>query len=174
MASNMYLKFEDPAGTHSLKADCDADGHKEEIEVLSWSHGFSQPTSPIRSSAGSGTVEQANHSDWTFSKYMDTSTKDLVKFCWTGNQVAKAIFSCYRADGTDAAPSSAVPYLIIEFEEVVISNYSVGGGPGDIPVETISLNYGTVKYIYKPQKNEDGTGADKVETKHDLKTRKVS
>ncbi len=35
---------------------------RSEIEVLSWNHGFSQPTSPTRSTAGAGTVEQANHS----------------------------------------------------------------------------------------------------------------
>ena len=43
MATNMYIKFEDPSIGSS-----DAPGHKDEIEVLSWNHGFVQPTSPTR------------------------------------------------------------------------------------------------------------------------------
>src|SRR6266542_3669586 len=62
MATNMYLKFIDP--------NVPAQG---EMEVLSWSHGFVQPTSPTRSAAGSGTVEQATHQNLTFTKYLDAS-----------------------------------------------------------------------------------------------------
>ena len=68
MASNMYIKFEEPA----IDASSTAAGHEKEIEILSWSHGFVQPTSPTRSFAGSGSVEQATHQNLTFTKYLDT------------------------------------------------------------------------------------------------------
>lgn len=166
MATNMYLKLDGITGGSS------AAEHDGEIEILSWNHGFSQPTSPTRSNAGAGTVEQANHSNFSFSKYLDSSTDDLLKMCWTGKQIASGILTCYRSDG--ASDNKPIEYLRVEMTHIIVSNFSVSGGPGDIPVENVSFDYGIVKYTYKPQKRADGTGGDKVEIQHDLETRKVS
>jgi type VI secretion system secreted protein Hcp len=168
MASNMYLKFADP----SVDGSSTADGHAKEIEILSWSHGFVQPTSPTRSSAGSGTVEQATHQNLTFTKYLDTATNALLKYCWSGKQIKSATITCYRSDG--AADNKPVEYLNILMEHVVISNYSVSGGPGDIPVENVSLDYGIVQYSYKDQKHADGTADANLPAKHDLEKRVIS
>ena len=168
MAVNVYLKFEEPG----IEGSSTAEGHAAEIEVLDWFHGFNQPTSPVRSNSGAGTVEQANHENFTFIKYVDDATDDLLKMCWTGKQIGKATMVCYRADGAD--DNAPVDYLQIEMEHIIVSDYRVSSDQGDIPKETVSLDYGLVKYIYKPQKNDDGTGGDKVEIQHDLETRKVS
>lgn len=37
---------------------------------------------------------------------------------------------------------------------LVISNFSVSGGAGDVPVENVSLDYGSVTYTYIDQKGE--------------------
>lgn len=165
MAGNMFLNITDP----TVKGESSDSDHKDQIQVLSWSHSFNQPTSPTRSSAGSGTVEQANHSDFSFTKYMDAATDDLIKLCWQGNQIGKCIFYAYRADG-DNKP---VLYLQIEMEHVVISSVNLGGGSGDIAIENVSLSYGKVKYIYKPQKKEDGTADGDQPVSHDLITQTV-
>ena len=157
MAINMFLKFENP----SIKGSSNVPGHTDEIEVLSWNHGFVQPTSPTRSTAESGT-----HQNFTFTKYLDHSTDDLLKLCWGGKQIGKATLSCYRADG--ASDNKQVEYLRVVMEHVVISNYSISGGPGDIPVENVSLDYGIVQYIYVDQKHGDSSA------KHDLKTNSVT
>ncbi len=166
MASNMFIKIEGP-DVEGEAADSD---HTNEIQVLSWSHSFNQPTSPVRVSAGSGTVEKANHSDFSFTKYTDSSTDDLLKLCWQGNQIEKCTFTAYRADG-DNEP---VEYLKIEMEKVIISNVSIGGGTGDVPTETVSLNYGKVTYTYKKQKTEDGTADGDQPVSHDLLTQEVA
>jgi type VI secretion system secreted protein Hcp len=168
MASNMYLKFEEPA----VDGSSTADGHAKEIEILSWSHGFVQPTSPTRSSAGAGTVEQATHQNLSFTKYLDTATNALLKFCWSGKQFKTATLTCYRADG--ANDNKPVEYLKVIMEHVVISNYSVSGGPGDVPVENVSLDYGIVQYNYKEQKHADGAADANKPAKHDLEKRVVS
>jgi type VI secretion system secreted protein Hcp len=31
---------------------------------------------------------------------------------------------------------------------VIVSNISVGGGPGDLPTENVSLAYGSIAYSY--------------------------
>ncbi len=79
--------------------------------------------------------------------------------------------TCFLSDG--AVDNMPVEYLKIEMEHVIISNFSISGGAGDVPVENVSLDYGIVKYSYKPQKKADGSTGDPQHIKHDLETRKV-
>ncbi|MFM2042410.1 MAG: hypothetical protein RLY86_986 [Pseudomonadota bacterium] len=166
MAGNMFIKFTTP----DITGEATDSVHAGEIQVLSWSHSFNQPTSPTRSSAGGGTVEQANHADFSFTKYIDSSSDDLLKQCWTGKHIQKAVFCAYRSNGDN----KAVKYLEITMEKVIISNFSIGGGTGDIPTETVTLSYGTVQYTYIPQKEDDGTSEGAQPVKHDLITQVVS
>jgi type VI secretion system secreted protein Hcp len=160
MAGNFFIKFEEPG----ITGESTDSSHTGEIQVMSWSHSFNQPTKPTRSSAGGGTVEQANHSDFSITKYLDSATDDLLKFCWNGKQIGKATFTAYRADG-DNKP---VEYLKVLLEKIVVSNVSFGGGGGDLPTETVSLAYGKVTYTYKPQKVADGTSDGAQPAYHDL------
>jgi type VI secretion system secreted protein Hcp len=166
MATNFFIKFESP----EIKGEATTKGNEDTIEISSWSHSFNQPTKPTRSTAGGGTVEKANHSDFTFTKYVDKSTNDLLKACWDGKQIGKATFSAYRADGQE---NTAILYLEVIMEKIVVSNVSFGGGGGDLPTENVSLAYGSVQYKYKPQKNADGTGGEQKPIKHDLTTQVV-
>lgn len=165
MSTNFFIKFEEPA----IEGESTDSEHAKEIQVLSWSHSFNQPTSPTRSSAGSGTVEQANHSDFSFTKYMDNATDDLLKYCWSGKQIGKATFTAYRSDGSN----KAIKYLEIVMEKVVVSNFSVGGGTGDVATETVTLGYGKVTYTYTQQKQADGTGGGNQPVYHDLQLQTV-
>ncbi|WP_313537519.1 type VI secretion system tube protein Hcp [Sphingomonas sp.] len=166
MAMNAFIKFTEP----DIKGESTDSTHSEQIQVLSWSHSFNQPTKAVRSTAGGGTVEQANHSDFTFSKYTDAATDDLLKYCWNGKQIGKALLQVYRADGNDAA----ILYMEIEMEDVIISNVSIGGGQGDLPTENISLAYGKVTYKYKTQKPDTGDAGGVQPVSHDLIKQVVS
>ncbi len=160
MAMNAFIKFTEP----DIKGESTDNTHSEQIQVLSWSHSFNQPTKAVRSTAGGGTVEQANHSDFTFSKYTDAATDDLLKYCWNGKQIGKAVMQVYRADGNDAA----ILYLEVEMDDVIISNFSIGGGQGDLPTENVSLAYGKVTYKYKTQKPDTGDAGGVQPVSHDL------
>ena len=149
MSGKFFLKFSAP----DIRGGSSDNNHQGEIEILSWSHSFNQPTSPTRSSAGGYTVEQANHSDFSFTKYIDSATNDLLKQCWSGKQIGAGTFTAMRADG-DNKP---VEYLKIEFTDLVVSNYSISGGTGDLPTETLTLSYGKVTYSYTQPKVADGT-----------------
>jgi len=166
MAGNFFIKFSTP----DIKGESADSNHAGEIQVLSWSHSFNQPTSPTRSSAGGGTVEQANHSDFSFTKYIDSASDDLLKMCWSGKQIATAKFTGYRADG-DNKP---VQYLMIDFTNVIISNYSISGGAGDLPTETVTMSYGKVTYTYIQQKPADGTAGGNEPVSHDLMKQEVA
>jgi type VI secretion system secreted protein Hcp len=162
----MFIQFKTP----DITGESADSTHVGQIQVLSWSHSFNQPTSPTRSSAGSGTVEQANHSDFSFTKYIDASTDDLLKYCWSGKQIGSATFQCYRSDGED----KAIKYLEVVMTNVIVSNVSIGGGTGDIPVETITLSYSSVQYTYIQQKTADGTAGGNQPVKHDLAAQTVA
>jgi type VI secretion system secreted protein Hcp len=166
MAGNMFLKLETP----NIEGESSDSSHEKEIQVLSWSHSFNQPTSPTRSSAGGGTVEQANHSDFTITKYVDAATDDILKQCWSGKMISKGTFCAYRADGNN----KPVKYLEIVMSDIIISNVSFGGGTGDIPTETVALSYGVIEYKYIPQKKDDGSGDGAQPVKHDLVKQEVS
>jgi type VI secretion system secreted protein Hcp len=166
MATNFFLKLETP----NIEGESSDSSHTNELQILSWSHSFNQPTSPTRSSAGAGTVEQANHADFTVTKYLDSATDDLLKACWSGKQIGKGTFTAYRADG-DNKP---VKYLTVEMTDIIVSNVSFGGGAGDIATETVSLAYGKVTYTYIPQKLADGTGGGAQPVSHDLMKQEVS
>jgi type VI secretion system secreted protein Hcp len=166
MAINTYIKID------SITGGSTATGHEGEIEVLSWSHGFVQPTSPTRSTAGAGTVEQAHHQHHQFTKYLDPASTALLKACWSGKQLATATLTCYRADGaTDNAP---VKYLECAMTNVIVANHSVSGGAGDLPVENIALDYDCVTYTYVDQKHADGTADANLPATHNLATRAIS
>jgi type VI secretion system secreted protein Hcp len=161
----MFLKLD------SIEGESTAAEHDKEIEILSWSHGFSQPTSSVRASSGS-TVEKVNHSDLSITKYLDSSTDDILKMCWTGKQIKTGVITCLRSDGS--SDNKHVVYLKIEMDDIIIANYSISGGGGDLPVENVSLNYGKIKYTYMPQKQADGTGGSAQPIAYDLLTNKVA
>lgn len=166
MATNFFLKLETP----NIEGESTDSSHAKELQILSWSHSFNQPTKPTRSSAGGGTVEQANHSDFTVTRYLDAATDDLLKMCWSGKMIGKGTFTAYRADGDN----TAVKYLEVLMEEIVVSNISFGGGGGDLPTETVSLSYGKVTYTYMPQKPDDGTAGGAQPVSHDLIKQEVA
>jgi type VI secretion system secreted protein Hcp len=167
MATNIYLKIETP----EIKGESTDSGHKDQIEILSWSHGVSQTTSPVRSTAGSGTVERANHQDLSFSKYADISSTDLIKHCWAGTHFGKMTIAQFRSAGNEGKD---VEFLTIELEDVVISSYNIGAGGGDLPVESVSLAYGKVTYKYDPADQKTGAKKGNKPVSHDLKTNVVA
>src|SRR5262245_6480292 len=125
MATNMYLKITGPDIPGESK-DKDHDGW---IEVLSYNHGVSQPTSATASTGGGRTVERCHHQDFTIAKYMDKSTPILNKTCSLGSHITSIELKCYRATGDGTAP---VEYMAYKLENSIISSVSVGGGAGDL------------------------------------------
>jgi len=162
MATAMYMVF---TASPTIQGEVTTTGFTNAVEVLSWSHGFTQATSPTRSTAGGGTVSLAMHSDLTFTKYIDKATDGIIKACWTGDQISKIVLSCVRSDG---GTSKGIVFLEVEMDDVIVSGYSTGGGQGDLPTENITLAYGKVTYTYKQQKSADGTAGPQVASTHDL------
>jgi type VI secretion system secreted protein Hcp len=138
------------------------DKHKNWIELLSFSHGMTQPVSSTRSSAGGAATGRVDHGDFTITKYVDKASPKLYDAISTGKPFKKVKIECCRAGG------SQVKYFEITLEEVLISSISMSSGGGDVPTESVSLNYSKIEWVYTQQKRADGSGGGNVAAKYDL------
>ena len=148
MAGDLFIKIGD------IKGESQADGHKDEIELMSWSWGATQSGS-TQSITGS-TAGKVNVHDLTFTKLVDLATPNLVSSVCGGTAYKEALLVCQKSAG---AGKPKVPYLKIKIGNVLISSYSTGGSGGsDETTETISLNFGKVEVTYTQQTAEGTAG----------------
>ncbi len=173
MATNVYMKITDE-GSAVVEGNSTATGHAKEIEVLSWSHGFSQPTTAATKSSDQQAVSRADHMDFNFTKFFDNASDDLTKVCWTGAQLNEVVVTSHRASGSSDVGSEATDFLVITMEDVIVSNYSISGGGDELPIENITLNYTKIKYTFKPVEFETGKPGAQVAISHDLATNTVA
>jgi len=133
--------------------------HKGEIELESWSFGVSNSSSALQGGgAGSG---KSVPLDFNATKKSDKSTPRLAQAVAMGDHFKSAIITVRKAGGTQQE------YLTITLSDVFISSYQSGGsGGGNLPMESISLNYSKMVQEYKEQK-PDGSLAGSVKLGYD-------
>lgn len=121
--------------------------HKDEIEILSYSMGASQasPSAGARLSASRPCVK-----DISFSKMLDKASPLLFASAVSGMHIPKATLTLRKAGGDQ------VEYLVIQFDDLLVSSFQSGGSEGAAPTESFSLNYARMTFSYSPQK-PDGT-----------------
>jgi len=170
--SNCYLEITDEAGT-KFEGNSTATGHEKAIEVVAFNHGFDQPTTPATKSSDQQATSRAHHQDLTFSKYFDNASDDILKACWTGQQLQTAIFKFYRSSGS-ADVGASTEYLMITLEDAIISHYSISGGGDELPMENITLNYTKAEYKFVPVDVETGKAGSPVMISHDLGTNAIA
>lgn len=96
---------------------------------------------------GGGGSGKVNVQDLSFTKYTDSASNALIMHCCEGKHIPKATLVCRKAGG------SPLEYIVIEFEEVLVSAVSTGGSGGeDRLTENVTLNFAKFKYAYQPQK----------------------
>ena len=137
--------FLDVAGIPGESTD---KGHKDWIEVLSYSLGVANPTSP-----GGGGSSRPSFSDVNFSKLVDSSSPSLFEAVASGQHIADAVLELVKSGG-----KASEPFLKYTFTDVLITSYQVSGG-GDIPVDSFSLSYGKIKMEFFPQKPDGSLGS---------------
>ena len=150
-----------------VKGESTDSGHKDWIEILSYSHAITQPASATAGSAGGGTIGRCKHDDFVITKYVDLASPKLYELCCSGKHISKVVIELMRASG-----DSPVKYMAIEMDQVVISKVnpvsaprnanSDGKASEDLPTESISFNYGIIKWTYTQQKRADGSKGGNV------------
>ena len=133
---------------------------KNGIDVLAWSWGMSQSGSFHHGSGGG--AGKASFQDISVTKYVDSSSPNLMLFCANGKHYASAEMIIRKA-GEDAQE-----YLKIKFTDVLVTSISTGGSGGeDRLTENVTLNFAKVEYNYRAQK-QDGTLDTAIPFKWDI------
>jgi type VI secretion system secreted protein Hcp len=163
MAFDCFLKID---GVDGESTD---DKHKQWIELLSYSHGVSQPTSGAASSGGARSAQRCDHQDFSVVKTLDKASPKLNLFCCNGKHVANVKIELCRAT------EKKEKYMEYLLTDVIISSVRPGGssqGGEALPLEELSFNYGKITWNYIETDHKTGKPGGNVETHWDLVTNK--
>ena len=159
MASDIFAKIGDIKG-ESLK-----EGHKDEIDVLSYIWGVSQ--TGTMAFGGGGGAGKAQFNDFNFTTNTNKSSPLLFKACATGEHIKEATITVRKAGN-----ESKQDYLILKMTDVMISSYNPSASSGgDRPTESVSMAFAKIEFTYKAQK-ADGSLDAGITTGWDLKANK--
>ncbi len=148
MSSDFFIKID------GIDGESEAEKHKKEIDVLSWSWGTSQGGN--MHVAGGGGAGKAAVGDLSFVKYVDSASHLIWIKCCTGKHIKEATLTCRKAG------DNPQDYLKVKLEDLLISSVSTGGSAGEaILTESVSLNFAKVTYSYWPQKIDGTLDAEK-------------
>jgi type VI secretion system secreted protein Hcp len=118
---------------HDIKGETSTPGFENKIELLSFSHG----------DATDRTSGRRDYKDMTVSKYLDTVSPVLHRGSLEGKVFPRVDIIVGRND-----PGRVSVLLRYTMKDVLISSVSVSGGAGDLPVETLTLNYNSITWDY--------------------------
>ncbi len=160
MAVDMFLELD------GVKGESKDEDHKGKIDILSWNWVVTN-TGDLHSGGGGG-AGKADIGDIVVTKYLDLSTADLLKCCVSGKHIAKGKLIVRKAG------SKALDYLVIELEEVMVTQVSPGGSAaGDRVTETLQLGFSKFTLTYKEQ-TEKGAGGPSATVGFNVSANKLS
>lgn len=133
-ALNAYLKIE------GIDGEATEANHDKWIDVLAFSHNVMIPYS---ASLGRTTGTQ-EHYPLRVTKMIDKATPKLYEACVQDQSIASVQLDCCTAFGEELK----VFYKIELQNAKIISVQDYGVASGDIPTETISLNYEAIRWTY--------------------------
>ena len=158
MAMDIFAKLGD------IKGESTDDKHKDEVEVLSYSWGVTNPVH-IGSGGGAGTGK-ATFQDLSIVHRIDKASPKLLEACATGVHLKEATITFRKAG------KGQQDFLIIKMNDVIVTGVVQSALSSDAGSETVSLEFGKVDWELKPQ-NPSGTLDPGIHFKFDLKANKV-
>jgi len=163
MAFDCFLKIDGVPG------ECTDDKHKDWIEILSYSHGLSQPGSGSVSSGGARSAERCDHQDFSVVKTLDKASPKLSLFCCNGTHIQNIKMELCRAVG------DKTKYMEYLLNDVIVASVRPGGsaqGGEALPLEEVSFNYGKIEWTYTETDHKTGKPKGDVKAHWDQVTNK--
>jgi len=163
MPANVFCKMQ------GIDGDSTISGFEKQIEIVSFSHGVTQPVSSSGSGRGSLTVAQSDHHEFVLHTQMSNHSPKVMLHASNGQHLPKVELTLCRAAG-----DKPIEYMKYELEDVVISSYHPAGtGSGDdLPMESIGLTYGKMKMTYTAS-DTTGKAQGKMSASYDRRTGKA-
>lgn len=157
MAIDCFLKLD------SINGEATDDRHKDEIQVLSWGMGI---TFMHDASQRAGTGGRSEFSNLSITKTADLSSCKLFLCCASGLPIETAKLSLQSSTG-----KAKTDILTIEMDDVRVTSISPGGS-GDMPMESVTFSYGTIKWAYTQLDHTTGANKGSDNTGWDLREKK--
>ena len=160
LAFDMFLKID------VIPGESTDDKHKDWIELLSFSHGVSQPSRVV----GGGATEPCKHDDFSLVKMLDKASPKLVLYSCNGKHIPEVTIELCRATGDKQK------YMEYVLSDVIVSSVKPSAGTRSndtLPLEEVSFNYGKIEWTYTII-GADGLPAGNVIAQWDLMTNKGS
>lgn len=160
MAVDFFLKLDD------INGEATDQNHKNEISVLSWNWGAHQETSVF--SGGGSATGKANVADFSIMKTYDAASVPLLKALLAGKHIKNGHLTANKA----GAESGGKPFLKVTLTELFVTSIQ-SSGSSEVPSESISFSYATIKVEYSKQ-NEQGVLTAAGSLTYDVKQNKLS
>jgi len=157
MAIDIFAKLGD------IKGESTDSKHKDEIEVLSFSWGISNPAS--HGASGGAGAGKATFQDLSIVHRIDKATPSLFAACATGEHLKDATITHRKAG------KGQQEFLIVKLNDVLVTSVAHGGDTSGPASETVTLAFAKVDLEYRPQK-ADGSLDAGIHFKYDLKANK--
>ena len=143
MSTDTHIKFDGVEGESTHK------DHKNEIEVLSWAWGVTQPSATAGGGSGKG---KAVAGDFNFMHRYDKASPVLAKHCAQGKHFKDAKLTARKAG------EGQKDFLKVTMKEVLITSAQPSGSSGGDITEAVSCSYKDVEFEYKPQDDKGALG----------------
>lgn len=152
---DLFLKLDGIAG-ESIDAK-----HKDEIQLLSFSWGASNPVTVATGGGAHG--GRARATEFAFVARTSKASPLLFLNCATGKHIRSGLLTVRKAG------ELSVEYIKITLTDILVSSYKEAsddaGGP---PADWASLNFGRLQFAYYPT-NVDGALGQPVTTSWDFR-----
>jgi type VI secretion system secreted protein Hcp len=137
----IYMKIADIPG------EVEAEGFAKTIGVNSFQYGIGLAVESANAGSGSGKRSQgaASFSEIVVTKTLDNASGKFFDHVSGGIAIPKIEFFFTKATSADKAGNAV--YYTVTIEDVFVSGVSLSSG-GDMPSESISLNYSKIKTNY--------------------------
>jgi type VI secretion system secreted protein Hcp len=124
----------------SISGECQLEGYKGMIELLSYSHSGAGQITGEKSNAAR-TSGSPGHQNFTVTKYLDLASVQLIDFCNQGKNIPTATITVGQNDG-----GKVTRLVVYTLTNALIDSVSVGGGGGGKPLETVIFNYTAISW----------------------------
>ena len=112
--------------------------HRGELEIESFSWGA---TNSGTSTGGGGGAGKVQLQDFHFVVKHTSASPQLFLACATGEHLRKAVLTVRKAGSRD-------DFYVIQMEDLLVSSFQTGGSSGaDVPMDQVSLNFATVRFL---------------------------
>jgi type VI secretion system secreted protein Hcp len=141
MPTDIFMKI------NGIQGESRDKGHKDEIDVLTWTWGLSNQVMAPSAGGGAG-AGKVKFQDISFTHLVDKASPNLMLSCASGKHIQEARITVRRSD-----PTTPQEFLLIKLQDVMVTGVqsSATRGPEGL-MEQVTLNFAKVDFEYKAQR----------------------